>query len=216
MPVFDFIPSLQTIALFSLAAFLLAITPGPDMGLFLARTVTGGRSAGFAAMFGASTGLIVHATLAGLGLSALLAASATAFFVLKIVGGLYLLWLAYGAIRHGSAFAIDKDSVPKQSLFATFLTGLGINLTNPKVIVFFVTFLPQFIDPADPMASGKLLFLGFFFLLIGIPTGAAIILVAEKFTRFMQSSPKAMRIFDYGFAGVMSAFALKLILTQGR
>jgi threonine/homoserine/homoserine lactone efflux protein len=79
-----------------------------------------------------------------------------------------------------------------------------------------VTFLPQFIDPSDPMASGKLLFLGFFFLLIGMPTGAAIILVAEKFTRFMQSSPRAMRIFDYGFAGVMSAFAVKLILTQGR
>ena len=81
----DFIPSLQTIALFSLASLILALTPGPDMALFLARTVTGGRSSGFAAMFGASTGLIVHALLAGLGLSALLAASATAFFILKII-----------------------------------------------------------------------------------------------------------------------------------
>jgi threonine/homoserine/homoserine lactone efflux protein len=195
---------------------ILALTPGPDMALFLARTVTGGRSAGFAAMFGASTGLIVHALLAGLGLSALLAASATAFFILKIIGGLYLLWLAYGAIRHGSAFSVDSNAIPKQSWSATFLTGLGINLTNPKVIVFFVTFLPQFIDAGDPSASGQLLFLGLFFLLIGIPTNAVVILIAERFTNFMQSSPRAMRAFDYGFAGIVTAFALKLVLTQGR
>jgi len=213
---FEFIPPLQTIALFSLASLILALTPGPDMALFLARTVTGGRSAGFAAMLGASTGLIVHALLAGLGLSALLAASTTAFFILKIVGGLYLLWLAYGAIRHGSAFSVDSHSAPKQTLLATFLTGLGINLTNPKVIVFFVTFLPQFIDANDPAASGQLLFLGLFFLLIGIPTNAVVILIAERFTHFMQSSPRAMRIFDYGFAGIVTAFALKLVLTQGR
>ncbi len=212
----EFVPPLQTIALFSLASLILALTPGPDMALFLARTVSGGRSSGFAAMFGASTGLIIHALLAGLGLSALLAASATAFFILKIIGGLYLLWLAYGAIRHGSAFSVDGPSSPQQTWLATFLTGLGINLTNPKVIVFFVTFLPQFIDANDPAASAQLLFLGLFFLLIGIPTNAVVILIAERFTNFMQSSPKAMRIFDYGFAGIVTAFALKLVLTQGR
>ena len=212
----EFVPPLQTIALFSLASLILALTPGPDMALFLARTVSGGRSSGFAAMFVASTGLIIHALLAGLGLSALLAASATAFFILKIIGGLYLLWLAYGAIRHGSAFSVDGPSSPQQTWLATFLTGLGINLTNPKVIVFFVTFLPQFIDANDPAASAQLLFLGLFFLLIGIPTNAVVILIAERFTNFMQSSPKAMRIFDYGFAGIVTAFALKLVLTQGR
>ncbi len=212
----EFVPPLQTIALFSLASLILALTPGPDMALFLARTVSGGRSSGFAAMFGASTGLIIHALLAGLGLSALLAASATAFFILKIIGGLYLLWLAYGAIRHGSAFSVDGPSSPQPTWLATFLTGLGINLTNPKVIVFFVTFLPQFIDANDPAASAQLLFLGLFFLLIGIPTNAVVILIAERFTNFMQSSPKAMRIFDYGFAGIVTAFALKLVLTQGR
>ena len=69
---------------------------------------------------------------------------------------------------------------------------------------------------SDPAASGKLLFLGLFFLVIGIPTNGAIILVAERFAGFMQSSPRAMRIFDYCFAGIMGAFALKLLLTQGR
>jgi threonine/homoserine/homoserine lactone efflux protein len=213
---FDFIPSLGTILGFSLASFALAITPGPDMALFLSRTVTGGRMMGFAAMVGASAGMVVHMTLAAFGLSALLAASATAFLILKIVGGLYLLWLAYGALRHGSAFSVDRESVPQQTVRATILTGVGINLTNPKVIVFFVTFLPQFIDAGDPNASGKLLFLGILFLLIGIPTNAFIVVIAERVTGFMQSSPRAMRYFDYGMAGIMSAFALKLVLTQGR
>lgn len=213
---FYLIPSLGTILGFSLASFVLAITPGPDMILFLSRTVTGGRTMGFAAMLGASAGMVVHMTLAAFGLSALLAVSATAFFILKVVGGLYLLWLAYGALRHGSAFCVDREDVPQQSLRATVLTGVGINLTNPKVIVFFVTFLPQFIDAGDAHASGKLMFLGILFLVIGITTNAFIILIAERVTGFMQSSPRAMRYFDYGMAGIMSAFALKLVLTQGR
>jgi len=213
---FDLIPSLGTILGFSLASFVLAITPGPDMILFLSRTVTGGRTMGFAAMLGASAGMVVHMTLAAFGLSALLAVSATAFFILKVVGGLYLLWLAYGALRHGSAFCVDREDVPQQSLRAMVLTGVGINLTNPKVIVFFVTFLPQFIDAGDAHASGKLMFLGILFLVIGITTNAFIILIAERVTGFMQSSRRAMRYFDYGMAGIMSAFALKLVLTQGR
>jgi threonine/homoserine/homoserine lactone efflux protein len=212
----EFVPSLQTILLFSVASLVLALTPGPDMALFLARTVTGGRSAGFAAMFGASSGLVVHALLAGLGLSALLAASETAFFILKIVGGLYLLWLAFQSLRVGSAFSVDKNSSQKQSLFSCYLTGLGINLTNPKVIVFFVTFLPQFIEPSDLHATSQLLFLGLFFLLIGIPANAIIILIAEQFTGFMQSSPKVRRMFDFGFAGIVTAFAVKLVFTHGR
>ncbi len=211
-----FIPDFMTVATFALASFVLAITPGPDMGLFLARTVAGGRKLGFAAMLGASTGLIGHALLAGLGLSALLAASATAFMVLKVIGALYLVWLAWQAIRYGSGFSVDPSGVPRQSFFATWLTGLGVNLTNPKVIMFFVTFLPQFVDAADPHASGKLVFLGFMFIVIGIPTGAFIILIAERFTEFMRSSKRAMRIFDWSFAGIMGAFAVKLLFAQAR
>ncbi len=211
-----FLPDAATILTFAVASFVLAITPGPDMALFLARTVGGGRRLGFAAMLGASTGLVGHALLAALGLSALLAASATAFAVVKIVGAVYLVWLAYQALRFGSGFSIDPSGVPQQSFFSTWLTGLGVNLTNPKVVMFFVTFLPQFVDAADPHASDKILFLGLFFLAIGIPTGAAIILAAERFTAFMRSSKRAMRAFDYTFAGIMGAFAVKLLFAQAR
>src|SRR3954447_19568442 len=88
-----FLPALSTLLAYSFACFLLFITPGPDMSLFLAKTLSGGRKAGMASMLGAMVGCCVHTLLAALGLSALLAASTTAFTVLKIIGALYLLWL---------------------------------------------------------------------------------------------------------------------------
>jgi len=211
-----FLPDLPTLAGYTLAAFVLAITPGPDMALFLARTVSGGKQAGFAAMLGASTGMMGHALLAGFGLSALLAASTTAFSIVKGVGALYLVFLAYQAIRYGSGLTADPQQAESQSFFRTWLTGLGVNLTNPKVVMFFVTFLPQFVDPADPHAADKIVFLGMFFLVVGVPVSVFIIMTAERFSAFLRSSPALMRRFDYSFAGIMSVFALKLLFTQGR
>src|SRR5215203_2425313 len=98
-----FLPDWSTLLTYSVAAFVLFITPGPDMSLFLAKTMAGGRKAGMAAMLGAMVGCCVHTLLAALGLSALLAASVAAFTVLKIVGALYLLWMAFDAVRNGSA-----------------------------------------------------------------------------------------------------------------
>lgn len=208
---FSFLPSFPVFIAYSAAVFLIVITPGPDMALFISRTLAGGRRAGFAAMLGASSGLIVHALLAAFGLSALLAASAVAFSIVKIVGALYLLWLAFGAIRHGSSFVVQDTPKEDRSLGADFLVGLGINLTNPKVVMFFVTFLPQFVDANDAAASARLLFLGLWFLAIGMPVSGAIILTADRFSSFMQSSPRLMRAFDYGFAGLMVAFAARLV-----
>jgi threonine/homoserine/homoserine lactone efflux protein len=211
----DFIPDLPTLLTYALAAFLLAVTPGPDMALFLSRTVTGGQKYGMAAMLGASLGMMVHASLAGFGLSALLAASATGFMIVKMIGAVYLLFLAYQAVRHGSGLTLSSAPL-EQSVFATFLTGIGINLTNPKVVMFFVTFLPQFVEPTDPHASDKILFLGVLFLAIGIPVNGFFIMTAERFSSFLRSSPVFMRRFDYGFAALMSAFAVKLLFTQAR
>ena len=98
-----FLPEPGVLLAYSLACFVLFVTPGPDMSLFLAKTLQGGREAGLASMLGAMAGCCVHTLLAALGLSALLAASAAAFTALKVVGALYLLWLAVDAVRHGSA-----------------------------------------------------------------------------------------------------------------
>ena len=208
----SFLPSLPVLAAFSLAGALLALTPGPDMALFLSRTLGGGRRLGFAALFGAASGLIVHALLASLGLSVVLAASPSAFTALKIAGAAYLLYLAFQMLRHGSALNVGPGE--RDTAFSAWATGLGINLLNPKVILFYVTFLPQFVDAADPHAGGKMLFLGLFQLSIGIPISALIILAAERVVGTLKARPGLMRVIDYCFAGLMGAFAARLLLAQ--
>ncbi|QFU15076.1 LysE family translocator [Microvirga thermotolerans] len=211
-----FLPDLSTLVTYSLACALLFITPGPDMSLFLAKTVAGGRKAGMAAMLGAMAGCCVHTLLAALGLSALLAASVTAFTVLKIVGALYLLWLAVEAVRHGSALHVREEGRIEVSFWKTFMVGVGINLTNPKVVLFFVTFLPQFVQAGDPHAADKLLFLGLYFVALTGPMGAAMIMGADKVLAALRSRPKLLRGIDYSFAGLFSAFALKILATSAR
>ena len=203
-------------ASFTLACIVLAITPGPDMTLFLSRTVAGGKRLGYAAMLGACTGLLGHALLAGFGLSALIAASPNAFLVIKITGAVYLLFLAVQAIRHGSALRIQREGSVEPGAWSTYLTGVGINLTNPKVILFYVTFLPQFIESGDPAASGKLLFLALYFLVLGSIINALVIAVAAQFIGLLRANPRGMRIFDYCFATLMGGFAVKLLTAQGR
>jgi threonine/homoserine/homoserine lactone efflux protein len=211
----EFIPSLATLAAFSLAAIALTLTPGPDMTLFLGQTVANGRRAGFMSMAGASSGIVVHSLAAAIGLSALIAASPQAFEVLKWVGAAYLAYLAYEVLRHGSG--LTGDGPPKSnSLRKAYMKGLTINLLNPKIILFFVTFLPQFVSPTDPNASGKLLFLGLFFLVISIPMVIPLILGAERISGFLKRSKRATRVFDWVFASVMGGFALKLLATQAR
>jgi threonine/homoserine/homoserine lactone efflux protein len=211
----DFVPSLATLAAFSLAAIALTLTPGPDMTLFLGQTVANGRRAGFMSMAGASSGIVVHSLAAAIGLSALIAASPQAFEVLKWVGAAYLAYLAYEVLRHGSGLT-GEGPAKSSSLKRAYMKGLTINLLNPKIILFFVTFLPQFVSPDDPNASGKLMFLGLFFLLIAIPMVIPMILGAERISDFLRRSKRATRVFDWLFAGVMGGFALKLLATQAR
>lgn len=213
-PTMSFIPDLTVLIAFTAAACVLIITPGPDMTLFMGKTLAQGRKAGVAAVLGATTGIIIHSVLAALGVSALLAASETAFSILKVVGAAYLIWLAYQAIHNGSSLTIDQTTVKAQPLARVWLQGLGINLLNPKIALFFITFLPQFVSPTDPGATGKLLFLGFYFVALGFPACLAMVFGASAFSSFLKASPKAMRAFDWAFAGIMGTFALKLLAAK--
>ena len=150
----NFLPDLDVLLAYTAAAVVLVVTPGPDMTLFLGQTLTGGRARGIAAYLGASAGLVVHTMLAAFGLSALLAHSATAFGVLKIAGVAYLIWLAIEALRRGSALTLAPGAGRPQPLGQVFLTGVGINLLNPKIVMFFLTFLPQFVS-AQRSACGR-------------------------------------------------------------
>ncbi len=212
----SFIPSLGVMLAYLAASALLALTPGPDMALFLSRTLSGGRAAGFAALAGAMSGLLAHTFAAALGLSALLAASSQAYGFVKMAGAAYLLWLAFAALRHGSALRLESQGGAGEGLRQSYLTGLGINLTNPKIILFFVTFLPQFIDAGDPAASGKIIFLGAFFIVVGALLNVGVILAASRFIGKVRENPGYLRAFDYGFAALMTGFAARLIWTQAK
>lgn len=210
-----FIPAFPVLAAFVLASAVLAITPGPDMTLFLSKTVAQSRAAGFASLGGTLAGVVVHSILVAAGLSILLSASVTAFTVLKIAGALYLVYLAIDAIRHGSSLSLTRGSKP-EAMQALFMKGLLVNLLNPKVIIFFVTFLPQFVLPEDPYAARKLLFLGLTFAAVNIPVCLPLILFAERIAGRLKRSPRATRFADWLFAGVLGCFAAKLILAQTR
>jgi threonine/homoserine/homoserine lactone efflux protein len=209
-----FLPDLQTLLTFSLACFVLFVTPGPDMSLFLSRTITGGRRAGLASMVGACTGCLVHTLMAAVGLSAVIAASPTAFLAIKIMGALYLLWLAWGAIREGSALSVKEGAGQEESWMRIFWLGFLVNLSNPKVVLFFVTFLPQFVSATDPNVVGKLAFLGIYFVAFSMPLAVLMILGAERVIASLKANPKLMRAIDYLFAGVFAAFALKIAFTE--
>lgn len=209
----DLLPSWQVLATFSLASAALTLTPGPDMTYFLSQTVSRSRAAGVAAFLGAAAGLLVHTTLVAVGLSALLLASATAFTVLKFVGALYLLWLAVEALRKGSAFHLERTS-GGAPLHTVFVKGMLINLLNPKIIVFFLTFLPQFVSPTDPHAGGKLFVLGILFVVVAAPIVLAMIAGAGRLADTLKSSAKVRRAVDYLFASVLGGFAVKLLATR--
>lgn len=210
----DFIPAAAVLFQFAFASIVLAITPGPDMALYVGRAVTHSRAAGLACFAGAVTGILVHTLLVAVGLSALLVAAPTAFFALKIVGALYLIWLAYQAVRHGSSLTVKGEKRPQGSLWKHYMTGIGINILNPKVVLFFLTFLPQFVSADDPNAPGKLIFLGLFFLAVAIPTILPMIFAADMFSQALMKRPKVTRALDWLFAGVFGAFAVKILTAK--
>ena len=210
----EFLPSLPVLSAFTVAALILTLTPGPDMTLFLGRSLTQGRAAGFATLLGATTGVVIHTLLAAFGISALIQASPNGFLALKIVGALYLLWLAIQALREGSAFSLEEAKSKPKTLTSNWLTGVGINLLNPKIILFFITFLPQFVSPGDTNATATMVFLGFYFITIATICCAIMIVAVDKVSDTLKQNPRVTRAIDYLFAGVFSAFAIRILFTE--
>lgn len=210
----QFLPDLTTFIAFSIATWLLAITPGPDMTISISRALSDGKLGGAMVVLGTSSGIVVHTLLVAFGVSALIIASPTAFLILKTGGAGYLVWLAIQAIRYGSSLSVKRPDCPANSGMKNFLSGFWVNLLNPKVIIFFMTFLPQFVSASDPHVTGKLIFLGLWFIVIGMPVNLGIVLTAEKLSGWLQRNTRVLRGIDYTFAGVFSLFAVKILMTQ--
>jgi len=207
-----FIPDGATLLVYSMTCIALFIVPGPDMSFSLTKTFSGGIRMGFIASLGILTGACIHTVLAAVGVSALVAASPFAFTLLKILGALYLVFLAVQSVWQGSALTLGDTRKKNENPYKVFLQGMLIDLLNPKVILFFVSFLPQFIEPHDPFASSKLIFLGVYLIALDLPLAILLVLGAGRYVERLQGNPKVMRALDYGFAGLFGAFALKLLV----
>lgn len=137
---------------FLATAVLLNLSPGPDIAFILGQTIKGGRSAGFSAMLGIWSGTFVHVFMAALGLSAIIASSAIAFSVVKWVGVLYLIWLGINALKSEGSGLVQHDTSSRNNKKSIFKQGLFVSILNPKVAIFFLAFLPQFVvDGAGPL-----------------------------------------------------------------
>jgi threonine/homoserine/homoserine lactone efflux protein len=153
--------------LFLATGVLLNLTPGPDTAYILGRTVADGREAGIASALGICAGSIVHTCAAALGLSAILVSSATAFGFIKLLGGVYLIFLGAGMIIDRSKRSDRRLQFRRCTNAATFRQGALTNMLNPKVALFFLAFLPQFIDPTSPTKVLPFLILGLSFVTTG-------------------------------------------------
>lgn len=173
--------------LFLSASFLLWITPGPDTVYILARTLSQGRVAGLLSVFGVSAGILAHTLFAAIGLSALLATSALAFTAVKFIGAAYLIYLGIQALRSHSKLAISGETAAQRSS-QLFYQGFLTNLLNPKIAIFFLAFLPQFVAPGASNSSVVFLFLGGVFVLGGTLWCLFLVIFAASFSVVARSN----------------------------
>ena len=188
-----------------------AITPGPGIFYVGARALAGGRREGLASSFGTGLGGLVHVVAGAAGLSALVLASAEAFTVLKYAGALYLIWLGVKALREGRAEAPPEVSPTGARL--AFREGVLVEATNPKTAVFFIAFIPQFIDPAGPVA---LQFAGLGLISVALNTGADVLVtfLAERVRRALAGNPRMIGRLRQGSGAVMVGLGASLLMAR--
>ena len=189
--------------LFVLTALVLALTPGVDLLYTVARTLQGGVRCGAVAAAGILAGCALHAVAAATGLAAVLMASATAFGVIKYAGAAYLLWLAFGMLRSASrgSGAAAQPAPPPASIRTVFAQGFLGNALNPKVALFFLALLPQFVVAGAPTQALAFLFLGVLFIGVGALVLAGVVLAAAG-SRRLVASPAAGRALN-GIGGAL-------------
>ena len=193
------------------AGLALNLTPGADMMFCLAQGAQGGPRPAWAASAGISAGSMVHVTVAGLGLGALVAEYPLAFDVIRWVGVGYLLWLAWRALTT-SVVAVDATGV---SAARAFRDGLVVNMTNPKVILFILAFVPQFVDPTGPVLLQFWIF-GLILAVNGFLINGLVGVFAGGIGRSLAREPRFARVLGYVTATIFGALALRLALEAKR
>jgi threonine/homoserine/homoserine lactone efflux protein len=206
-------PAPATLAAFFAVSALLALAPGPDNLYVLAQSALRGPGAGIAITLGLCTGLLVHTALVTLGVAALVRASAPAFAALKLAGAGYLLYLAWRAF---GAAASELRAATEGALrgWAYYRRGIFMNVTNPKVSIFFLAFLPQFADPGRGALAPQLVLLGAVFIVAALLVFGAISLLAGRLGERLRRSPGAQRWLNRIAGTVFVGLALKLAASE--
>jgi threonine/homoserine/homoserine lactone efflux protein len=183
------IPDLASLAVFVAAALVLLLTPGPAVLYIVARSIDQGRRAGLVSMLGVHVGTLVHIAAAAAGVSAILAASATAFGVVKCLGAGYLVYLGIRRLRHRAPVVGPVAPGPRR-LRRAFWDGVVVNVLNPKTALFFVAFLPQFVDLSRGHVGLQTLGLGVIFVLLGLVTDGGYAITAGTAAGWLRGHPR--------------------------
>jgi threonine/homoserine/homoserine lactone efflux protein len=206
----------NTFGIFILAVLVLAITPGPDMLFITANGIAQGPRAGAISALGVGVGCLVHTVAAAVGLSALLLASPYAFDAIRLVGAAYLAWLGWQAIRDPTMLDLHVDAARRRSMGAIFRGGVLCNVLNPKVVVFFIAFLPQFADPVRGPIALQIIVLGIVLTAVNSAFNVVVGLSGGGIGRFLARRPRWSRIQGWISGLIFIGLALRLVLVGHR
>ena len=207
-------PDLPQLLLFMAAGWLLNLTPGPDVLYIVSTSLRGGARAGMVAALGIFAGCFVHVAIATVGLGALLAASATAFLVVKFIGAVYLLWMGVRLLRASGPGWSPAAAPAEPDLWRVFRRGFLTNVLNPKVALFFLAFLPQFIAPDASHKALAFLALGVLFSVNALPVTLGYAWLAAWAALRVQTMRRAMHWLDRAAGLMFLGFGLRLAMTD--
>lgn len=205
--------AIDTLVNFFLISCLLGLAPGPDNIYVLSQSALRGKTAGFAITSGLCTGLLGHTLAVALGLAALLATSPKAFLLLKIIGAGYLLWLAWQSFRTQTV-ANSTHETDQLTLPQLYRRGILMNISNPKVSIFFLAFLPQFIQPQNGFAVAQTALLGIVFICATLLVFGSIAIIAGLLQDVFHNYPKVQLTLQRTAGALFAALALKLLITN--
>ncbi|MBR0669239.1 LysE family translocator [Roseomonas hellenica] len=211
-------PDVTQLALFFAAAFVLAVTPGPGIFYVAARTLAGGRAEGVASSFGTGLGGMVHVLAGSLGVSAIVLASAELFTALKMIGAGYLIWVGFRTIRSARRDASralrDEAAAPPIGPRRAFREGVLVEALNPKTAVFFLAFVPQFVDPAAGGVALQFLVLGFVSVALNTLADIVVAFAAGRIREGATARPALIRRLREASGGAMIALGIGLALAR--
>jgi threonine/homoserine/homoserine lactone efflux protein len=204
----------QGLGLYILASLALIATPGQDMIYVVTRSLAQGRFAGVCSAVGVCVGILVHTALAALGVGAILHASESLFFALKLGGAAYLVYLGIRMLLTRAAAGAFEGRGPALSPFALVRQGVLSNVTNPKIVLFFFAFLPQFVDSTSTHATRDLVFLGVLYALLALPVKSAVGLAAGTLSERLLRRPEAIAWMNRASGAVLVGLGLRLAAAE--